>query len=141
MKSYWIFVSILLPILVGAFLPLFHFREQEDRKKRERYIAIPVILNTILVYVLIFAARPAEPFVLFRLTDTLEIAFRMDGLACVFAGLVSGLWPLASYYGFEYIKHEGKDNKFFAFYTMTYGVTLESPPAPTWSRCISFTSC
>ena len=124
MKSYWIFVAILLPMIVGACLPLFHFREQEDRKKRERYIAIPVILNTILVYVLIFAARPSEPFVLFQLTDTLQIAFRMDGLACVFAGLVSGLWPLASFYAFEYIKHEGKDNKFFAFYTMTYGVTL-----------------
>ena len=42
----------------------------------------------------------------------------------VFAGLVSFLWPLASLYGFEYMRHENRPNAFFAYYTMSYGVTL-----------------
>ena len=42
----------------------------------------------------------------------------------MFCGLVGFLWPLSSCYAFEYIKHEGMDDKFFSFYTMTYGVTV-----------------
>ncbi len=57
-------------------------------------------------------------------SDTLSIAFRMDGLARVFSGLVSFLWPLATLYAFEYMRHEGHENPFFAFYLLSYGVTL-----------------
>ena len=48
----------------------------------------------------------------------------MTGLAWVFGGLVSFLWPLATLYAFEYMEHDTKDNVFFSFYTMTFGVTI-----------------
>ena len=123
MSPYWILVVILLPMITGALLPILDFKEEEDRGKRQLFVAIPVILNTILVYALILH-KPVGDLTLVHLTKDLSISFQMDGLSAVFAGLVAGLWPLSTCYAFEYIRHEGKENKFFAFYTMTYGVTL-----------------
>ena len=117
MSPYWILVVILLPMITGALLPILDFKEEEDRGKRQLFVAIPVILNTILVYALILH-KPVGDLTLVHLTKDLSISFRMDGLSAVFAGLVAGLWPLSTCYAFEYIRHEGKENKFFAFYTM-----------------------
>lgn len=49
--------------------------------------------------------------------------FRLDGLGKVFAGLIAFLWPFATLYAFEYMRHGERENTFFAYYTMTYGVT------------------
>jgi len=37
---------------------------------------------------------------------------------------VAFLWPLATLYSFEYMKHEERKDTFFAFYVMTYGITM-----------------
>ena len=57
-------------------------------------------------------------------TGNLTIAFKVDGMAIVFAGLVSFLWPFATLYAFEYMTKEEHEKVFFMFYTITYGVTL-----------------
>ena len=41
----------------------------------------------------------------------------------VFAGLIAFLWPLATLYALEYMRKEQRKSEFFAYYTMTYGVT------------------
>lgn len=113
-------VVILLPILAGALIPLLPFR---NRTWMMVYTEAVVLLTSGLVF-LTLLNRPEEAFVLFRFTGNLSISFRLDGLGTVFAGLVSVLWPLASLYAFEYMKHEGHEKIFFMFYTITYGVTL-----------------
>ncbi len=113
-------IAVLLPILSGALLPLFRFKK---RLHREIYVETFVLAASAVVLALLLN-RPEAPLRLFRLTETLDITLRMDGLAGVFSGLVAFLWPLSTLYAFEYIKHEGGDDKFFAFYTMSYGVTL-----------------
>ena len=96
-------VVILLPILAGALIPLLPFR---NRTWMMVYTEAVVLLTSGLVF-LTLLNRPEEAFVLFRFTGNLSISFRLDGLGTVFAGLVSVLWPLASLYAFEYMKHEG----------------------------------
>lgn len=113
-------VAILFPILSGAAVPLLNFK---NRKKRELFLETLVVLNSILVWCLLMNA-PEETFVLTRFTGNLSIAFKLDGLGMVFAGLVSALWPFATLYAFEYMTKEEHENVFFMFYTMTYGVTL-----------------
>ncbi len=112
--------AVFLPILSGALLPLLRFKK---RLYREIYVETFVLATSLIVLALLLR-RPEGSVRLFRLTGTLDITLRMDGLAGVFSGLVAFLWPLASLYAFEYIKHEGGDDRFFAFYTVTYGVTL-----------------
>lgn len=113
-------IVVLLPILCGALIPLLPFK---NRKQMEFYIEGVVLLNTLLVLYMLFH-RPVDEFTLFRLSGNLSVSFRLDGLGTVFAAIVSVLWPLATLYAFEYMKHEGHEKVFFMFYTITYGITL-----------------
>lgn len=111
---------ILLPIICGAPIPLLPFK---NRKQMAIYVESIVLITSILTWMMLFS-QPEGSFILFRFTGNLSISFRLDGLGTVFAGIVSALWPLATLYSFEYMKHEGHEKYFFMFYVITYGVTL-----------------
>ncbi|MDD6616239.1 MAG: proton-conducting transporter membrane subunit [Lachnospiraceae bacterium] len=113
-------VAVLLPIAGGVLIPLLPFKK---RLQMEIYIESVVLAVSALVIWLLFH-RPEGIFTLFRFTGDLSISFHIDGLSTVFAGLVAALWPLATLYSFEYMKHEGHEKYFFMFYVITYGVTL-----------------
>lgn len=120
MSKIMLFVIILVPILTGVLVPVIPFKK---RRYMELFIEAMVILNTILVWAILLY-EPEESFVLANFTGNLSIAFKVDGMAMVFAGLVSFLWPLATLFAFEYMTKEENEKVFFMFYTMTYGVTL-----------------
>ena len=115
MPSYFILVPILLPVIAGVLLLVFPI---EDARKRNICIEIIVVINTLLVLWLL-THRPSESFYMFSLGARLPLTLNVDGLAMFFAGLVACLWPLASLYAFEYMKHEERVNTFMAFYTIT----------------------
>lgn len=121
MSNYLMLFPIFFPILMGAVIPLFHFK---SAKKRQWYVGSVTVINTIVMLLLVFVIRPHGTLMLLNMAGKLSISFHLDGLGCVFACLVSVLWPLAVVYAFEYMKHEGKENTFFTFYVMTYGVTI-----------------
>lgn len=112
-------IPVLFPLLAGALLPLFRFKK---RAARNFYVEAVTLLNSVIVFYLL-VHRPENSFRAINLAGNLEVTFRIDGLSCVFAGLIAFLWPLATLYAFEYMEHLGKENTFFAFYTMTFGVT------------------
>ena len=120
MNGIAILIVIMLPILGGALLPLFDFNV---RKIREYYVLAIVIATSVFCLSLISGAERTE-FVLYHLTSTIDIAFRIDRFGSVFALLVSVLWPLATLYAFEYMRHYQKRNRFFGFFTMSFGITL-----------------
>lgn len=119
-QSAWLLVPILLPILGSVLIPLFRFKQ---RIKRELYVGLLVVINTIITFWLLFKG-PSETLTIVSMTNDLSIALKVDGLSKVFAGLVAGLWPFATCFAFEYMKHEKRENYFFTFYTATYGITL-----------------
>lgn len=121
MNSVVLLIAILIPF-VGGFI-LFGAKKWNYRKLQV-FSETLVILTSILVWAVILN-RPAEEFLCFRLAGNLRITLKLDGLGCIFSGLVAFLWPLANLYAFEYMAHdENRRNTFFGFYTMTYGVTL-----------------
>lgn len=113
-------ITVLLPMLGGVLIPILPFK---SRKQMAIYIESFVIVNSILVITMLLN-RPDEAITLFRFTRNLSITLQVDSLGSVFAALVAVLWPLATLYSFEYMKHEGHEKIFFMFYTLTYGVTL-----------------
>lgn len=121
MSQYLMLVPIFVPILFGACIPLFRF---ENAKHRRNYVGGITILNTLLLFAVMFFVRPEGDFMLLNMAGKLSISFHMDGLGCVFGSLIGILWPIATFYAFEYMKHEGKENTFFTFFTMTYGITV-----------------
>lgn len=120
MSEVMLLTVILLPVAAGVLTLVLPFRK---RWHMEVFLEALVVWNTILVWSLLLH-RPEERFVLANFTGNLTIAFKVDGMAMVFAGLVSFLWPLATLFAFEYMTKEEHEKIFFMFYTMTYGVTL-----------------
>lgn len=111
---------ILIPVIGGGLLPLIPFR---SRRQMEVYLETVVILTSLLVYSLLMNP-PQTTLAVVHFTNDLTISFRVDGMTMIFAGLVATLWPFATLYAFEYMKHEGHEKYFFIFYTVTYGITL-----------------
>ncbi|MBO5303378.1 MAG: proton-conducting membrane transporter [Lachnospiraceae bacterium] len=120
MNAFLLFLVVLIPCIGGALTPVIPWKK---RTHMMIYLEGLVIVNSILVWMLLFN-RPEDIFTLVNFTGDLKIAFQLDGLGSVFAGLVSFLWPFATLYSFEYMTKEHHEKVFFMFYTMTYGVTL-----------------
>lgn len=120
MNASFMFIVVLIPFIGGILVPLISFK---NRNQMAVFLETVVITNTMLVYLLLLG-RPETTFTIIHFTGNLSLTFKLDGMACIFAGLVSTLWPLATLYSFEYMRHEEHEKTFFMFYTVTYGVTL-----------------
>ena len=118
--NYLILLPTVAAFILGAGVLKY---DLEDIKKLNRY-AVTATVMVALTATVTLVSMSGESVTLFRFNDMLKIDFRVDGLSTVFGAMVSVLWPLAVVYATEYMKHEGKQKKFFTFYIMTFGVTL-----------------
>ena len=120
MSAGLILAAILLPLLGGAVMLVHPLR---DRGPREVWVMAVTLLTSILT-IMLLTGRPAQTLELLTIYPGLTLAFRLDSLGMVFLAIVAVLWPIAILYSFEYMSHEHGENRFFAFFTMTYGVVL-----------------
>ncbi len=114
-------IPIVFPIFAGALIPLLKFK---NRQKRTIYVITMAALNSLLIAAVCYLLPETAAFTIFKLTESMPITLKLDGLGRVFVCLVAFLWPLACCYAVEYMKHEGKENTFFTYYLMTYGITV-----------------
>ena len=117
----WMLLAIALPMLAGGALAAWR---PKDRTARQNFVVGSACLTAVCALAAVFTLRGEEPLVLLSMGEKLTIAFQVDGLSCIFAALVSVLWPLASLYAVEYMSREGSENRFFVFYLISFGVTL-----------------
>ena len=120
MPSYSILIPVLLPFITGAALLIF---PKLTNRARNTAILLESLVNLALVLLVVLKGPDGE-FVLFRLLEGMNIAFRPDGAGRFFAVMVSVLWPLTLLYAFEYMEHEERQGKFFGFFMMTLGSVL-----------------
>lgn len=120
MSAYWLLLPLFLPIIGGAALGII---KPHSRRVMEIMVMTVTLLTSACV-ALILAVRPDGEAMILQLAESLSVKFFLDGSSCVFAGLVALLWPIASLYAIEYMETEDHRNTFFAYYTMTYGITL-----------------
>ncbi len=113
-------VIVIFPIVGGLLISVLPFG---SRNQMTAYTEAVVIVNSLLTLAVLFDV-PSEGFTFFRFTSNLSLSLKLDGVGCVFAGLIAALWPFATLYAFEYMKHEEREKTFFMFYTMTYGVAM-----------------
>ena len=113
-------ISILLPVL-GA-CALFLWRPKKLRACHILTMTVTLLTSACVAWC-VLTPLP-HTFTLLRLSSTLTVSFKLDGLGRVFASLVAFLWPLSTLYAFEYMEHEGGENHFFGFYLLSYAVTL-----------------
>lgn len=120
MNSVVFVISILLPVVGAAFIPVIPFR---NRKWMFVYIESVCVATSLLVLGFLLNS-PEEMFTMFRFSGNLSVTFRLDGPGRLFCAMAAVLWPLAVLYSYEYMKHEEREKSFFSFYIITYGVTL-----------------
>ena len=111
-------LAVALPIVTGSLLPVFRLKDST----RTLYLMISAMLTTALVGVALFA--PNTSITLFGLNKFLELSLKLDNLGKIFATILALLWPVSLYYATDYMKGHEKQTSFFAFFLMSYGVTL-----------------
>ena len=113
--------AVLFPVLAGLFLLFF-----QDRIKNRRWkctgIFLVMAVTSALTAVLIGSGD--YEFVLWKLTDTLDLVVRMDSLTRLFAGMTVAAWTLGGIFSFEYMKHEEHEDRYFGFYLIVMGVLI-----------------
>lgn len=114
-----ILLPIIFPFLAAVIMAVCNFTE----KRRNIFAGTVVFLNLIFV---IYIATNFNGVSLHatRINKFLDIYFRVDKLSIFFSLLVSVLWFFTSIYAMEYMKHEGKEKRFFIYFIITLGVTL-----------------
>jgi multicomponent Na+:H+ antiporter subunit D len=118
--SIFMAVPVIFPIVMALVLLL---GRMEDTGRIHRFAMTCVVINAVAAWAVILFAGDAT-CTLVRFTDELQLAFRLDGLSRIFAGMVSILWVFTTVYAFEYMKHEGMEKKFFSFFLMSFGVVM-----------------
>ena len=127
-------VPVLLPIAGGMLILVAGFGKRgagsrdgaNDGSGRRLawYVEGLVLVNSLIIaWILCHRPETGGRMVLFKLYGNLIVMFKLDGMGSVFAALIAFLWPLATLYALEYMKKESRKALFFAYYTMTYGVT------------------
>ena len=115
-----IYIPPLIALAGGLLIALFRF----GNRKGLCVFTETFILATAVCCVPVLTGPDVGCLKLLKVTDGFELCLRLDDLSRIFAGLISCLWPLAGLYAFEYMKHEEREKPFYAFYVLTYGITL-----------------
>ena len=117
-SNYLTLIPILFPMVTGFSLfsrPIF-----EDR---HIYVGVMTFISAVMTF-LAAAFSDGNLIVLWRVTNTLSIAFRMDYPARAFSCLVAFIWPLVTLYAFEYLKRRPPVDRFYAFFLSTFGILI-----------------
>lgn len=120
MSPLFLLMPIILPILGGFGIFFLGF---EEEKKRNIYAETIVVLTSVLVLIALFTVRH-DPVQVYSFTNGFSVDFHLDGAGMLFAGMVAIMWPLVMLYAFDYVRGTDRQNLFFSFFVMTYGVTL-----------------
>ncbi len=116
-------LSVLFPILAGGGLLICRPR---DQARRNRYALVSVFIGAALVLgTALCAAHFGSDALAFRvvsLSRHLVIAFRPDGPSLVFGAIIGVLWPVTTVFSLSYMEHAGRENLFYGFFILTFGI-------------------
>ena len=113
-------IAFALPLLGSALV----FTLGRKGRRIRRWLSLLFTLATSVFVCLALFLEPGKHYLLLEFTSRMTIAFSLDGMGSVFAGLIAFLWPLAMLYAFSYMEHEGGENAFFGQYLLCYTITL-----------------
>ena len=121
MNPLFLLIPILLPMAGGFAILRIH---PDDDRRRAVFAEATAAVTSAAVLILISLADGRQA-VLYSFMEGFSIALGADGAGKLFAGMVAVMWPFALLYAFSYMEGEsGRKNVFFAFYLISYGVTL-----------------
>ena len=117
----WQHIVLLLPVILPVLVGLVAWK-MKRREARNALVGLSLVVNAALVLMAVLSG--GEEFILWQLTETVPVCFRVDGVAKLFSLLISCMWALVGIYSFEYMRHEENDNRFYLFYMISLGVLI-----------------
>ncbi len=111
---------MILPVLAGI-LVLALKGIRENRGRLTGVVTAVLAAEAVLTFL---ALSGGGDVTLFRLTESITIAFHVDGISRLFAALTSAMWLLVGIYSTSYMEHEQEEHLFFGFFLIVEGVLL-----------------
>ena len=115
MSPLFLLVPIALPIAGGLAMLI---RPIENDIKRSIWCEAVACVTSACVWAAALWA-PRYSVTVYSFTRGFAVNFGVDGMANVFAVMISVMWPLVLLYAFEYMKGDENSNRFFFFFFMT----------------------
>ncbi len=126
-------ICVVFPITAGLAIL---FRPIEEQDNKHFYVGFMTLFSAVLNFIAVFRAdlssstpdgiisssTPDGLITLFRITGDLNIAFKLDSVAKIFMILLAVIWPLVTFYAFEYLHRRPPTGRFFAFFMSTFGI-------------------
>ncbi len=114
-------IAILLPILAGLLLLFLQGKIANRTVKCVFIFAVMAVTSALVIRLMLVGDYE---FVLWQLTEGLELRVKMDSLTRLFAGMTVAAWTLGGVFAFEYMKHENNEDRYFGFYLIVMGVLV-----------------
>lgn len=119
-ESMILMLPILLPAVTGLFLLC--MPAVKSRRVLIGITAAGLIMTAVSVFAVLFGR--ADSYLLFYLTKSLPVYFKIDGIGRVFVTVVTIVWLSGGAFAFEYMKHETDEKRYFGFYLIVYGILV-----------------
>ena len=110
-------LPVFFPVLAGLYMLKAQIR---DRKSREKYIVSTLVVTLILTLITNFGFAGTQ-LTFAKFAGGIEISFDIDNIAVLFSTIFASIWLLVGIFSLEYMKHEGEENRFFAYFIASLG--------------------
>lgn len=112
-------LPVVLPILAAIAIPFL----LEKRKELIKPFVIAVVFINLMINWLTITTIKTRMYHIWTLNDFIDVFLKVDELGILFSLLVSVLWIFTTFYAIGYMDHEKHQERFFAFFIMTLGIT------------------
>ncbi|MEG1783141.1 MAG: proton-conducting transporter membrane subunit, partial [Oscillospiraceae bacterium] len=95
----------------------------KSRDKRQAYVLCVTAISLALTLVANFAFS-GKSMAVAAFSNDIYINLQTDGIAVLFSTLFAVVWFLVAVFSLEYMKHEGEENRFFAYFIASLGALI-----------------
>ncbi|WZL73362.1 monovalent cation/H+ antiporter subunit D family protein [Clostridiaceae bacterium 35-E11] len=117
-------ILVLVPIIFPFVASIIWATNQFKSEKAKSVFVCGVVITNLVFVLCMLRINPSMTYHFLNINPLLDIYFRVDKLGVLFVLLASILWIFTTFYALVYMKHEGKEKKFFAFFILTLGITV-----------------
>ena len=117
-------IVLLLPILFPAAAGILVLIGKGFGANRNKLVGVVFLALAVSAAFTGLALARGGSVTLWQLTEYVEIEFRVDKIAGLFAALTTAIWLLVGIYSFSYMVHEREEYQFFGWYLIVLGVLI-----------------
>lgn len=119
MNGITLLLPVGLPFLAAIAIP---FLLEKNKNIIKPFVIGTVFLNLIINWLTITKLE-TRMYHIWTLNDFIDVFLKVDELGILFSLLVSVLWIFTTFYAIGYMEHEKNQERFYAFFIITLGIT------------------